>query len=127
VRLTIIVLLLLFAMGSRPVAAKEQLHQIRTLGSGNDVEFDPQSIPVEMQTAYLVTKVQCTGACHSQERLITTLRTGTSPVTKQPYGQAEFRDKIIKIMRSPKSTLTRDTAKIVTDFFDFLTTKATLN
>jgi hypothetical protein len=56
--------------------------------------------------------------------MVSTVKNGVSPVTKHPYGEAEFREKIIKIMRSPKSNLDAHNAKVLTDFFTYLLTKA---
>jgi hypothetical protein len=106
--------------------ADERLHQIKILGSGTEVELDPQSIPVEMQQGYLAMKLHCL-SCHGQERMITTLRTGISPVTKHAYGEVEFHDKIIKVMRSSRADLDRSHAKTLTDFFHFLIKKAHLS
>jgi hypothetical protein len=99
---------------------------VRINGSGNDVELDPRTIPAEMQQGYLAMKTFCI-SCHGQERMITTLRTGISPVTQHPYGEAEFADKIIKIMRSPKSPLDRNNAKVLTEFFHYLINKTRLS
>jgi hypothetical protein len=106
--------------------AAEKLHQIKIIGSGNHVEFDSLTIPPEMQSGYLSMKIYCLG-CHGQERMITTLRTGVSPVTKQPYGEVEFHDKIIKIMRGSHADLDRDHAKTLAEFFHFLSKKAHIN
>jgi hypothetical protein len=120
------VVLVGFAIGCSPVVAADKLHLVKVTGSGNDVVMDPRSLPQEMQKGYLAMQMFCE-SCHGQERMITTLRTGISPVTKLPYGEAEFDDKIIKIMRSPKSPLDRNNAKILTEFFHFLITKARLS
>jgi hypothetical protein len=117
---------MLFAIGNRSVGANERQVVVKVVGNGNDVEFDPRTIPADMQKGYLAMQMFCE-SCHGQERMISTLRTGISPVTKHPYGEAEFNDKIIKIMRSPKSTLDRNNAKTLTEFFHFLITKARLS
>ena len=108
------------------LAAESGQHQVRILGAGNEVELDPATIPPEMQPGYQSMKMHCLG-CHGQERMITTLRTGISPVTKLPYKEVEFRDKTIKIMRGSHASLDREHAKVLIDFFTFLVKKANFN
>ncbi len=123
---TFVVLFFLLFIFSGLALAEDRGAMVKVVGSGNDVEFDPRTIPAEMQPGYLTMKVYCIG-CHGQERMITTLKTGISPVTKHTYGEVEFRDKIIKIMRSPKSNLDASHAKTLTEFFHFLINKAHLS
>lgn len=119
-----LIVLVLAVNGFAATAGKPVV--VKILSSGNDVEFDPRTIPAELQQGYLTMKAYCV-SCHGQERMITTLRTGISPVTKYPYGETEFRDKIIKIMRSPKSQLDANHAKTLTEFFHYLLTKASIS
>ena len=123
--LMIALAILLLQLTMNPSYATD-LHRVKVLGSGNDVELDSRSIPPEMQPGYLAMKMHCV-SCHGQERMITTLRTGISPVTREPYGEVDFRDKIIKIMRKPGADLDRDHAKALTDFFLFLLHKSRLS
>lgn len=125
-KIVFIVLFVLVLAGNGFAATAGKPVVVKILGSGNDLEFDPRTIPAELQQGYLTMKMYCVH-CHGQERMITTLRTGISPVTKHPYGEAEFRDKIIKIMRSPKSQLDANHAKTLTEFFHYLLTKATVS
>ena len=111
--------LALTVCGADHVSAADRKLPVKVIGSGNDVEFDSRTIPADMQKGYLAMKMFCL-ECHGQERMITTLKTGVSPVTKLPYKEAEFKDKIVKIMRSPKSNLDAGNAKILTDFFHYL-------
>lgn len=92
---------------------------VRVLGAGDDIRLDPRSIPVEIQTGYRALTQFCL-ECHGEERIITTLRTGKSPVTRQPYGEREFREKIVKVLRSSKTDLNRDAAKELLHFFTYL-------
>lgn len=120
---SIIVLLSVLLMSVNLFAADR--YEIRVLGAGNEVELDPSSIPAELRSGYLVMKKYCM-SCHGEERIISTLRAGISPVTKQPYGDAEFRDKIIKIMRSSRADLDRSHAKELIDFFTIILHRARL-
>jgi len=105
------------------VTSAVAVHPIRVVGSGDDIHLDPRSIPSEIQSGYQVYTRSCLG-CHGEERIITTLKSGKSPITGQQYGEREFREKIIRILRGSKTDLDRDDARELLFFFSYLITRA---
>lgn len=110
--------LVLFVSLAVPAWGAERV-TFKVVGSSDNQAFDPRSIPAEIQPGYLALKVYCI-ECHAEERIITTLKTGKSPVTRQPYGEKDFRDKVVKILRGSKTELDRSSAKDLVNFFTFI-------
>lgn len=116
--LRVLVLFVLFAVVSTPVHAK-----IRAVGKGDKMGFDPAQIPADLKPAFEIMKVKCI-QCHTQERTVIAIQTGIAPVTGQPFDKQATKAYGIKMLRKPKSNMTRDDVKKVVDLMNFLIDEA---
>jgi len=118
-RLTkLIALLILLAIASTPVHAK-----IRSVGKGDKMNFDPSQIPADLKGAFEIMKVKCI-QCHTQERTVIAIQTGIAPVTGQPFDKQATKAYGIKMLRKPKSNMTREEVKQVVNLMNFLIDEA---
>ena len=116
--LRLIITVTLFALATTPVHAK-----IRSVGKGDKMTFDPAQIPADLKPAYEIMKVKCI-QCHTQERTVIAIQTGIAPVTGQPFDKQATKAYGIKMLRKPKSNMTRDEVKKVVDLMNFLIDEA---
>jgi len=114
----LIVLLVLFAVVATPVHAK-----IRAVGKGDKMNFDPAQIPADLKGAFEIMKVKCV-QCHTQERTVIAIQTGIAPVTGQPFDKQATKAYGIKMLRKPKSNMTREEVKQVVNLMNFLIDEA---
>ncbi len=118
-RLTkLLVLLILLVVATTPVHAK-----IRAVGKGDKLNFDPSQIPADLRGAFEIMKVKCV-QCHTQERTVIAIQTGIAPVTGQPFDKQATKAYGIKMLRKPKSNMTRDEVKQVVNLMNFLIDEA---
>jgi len=118
-RLTkLIALLILLAIASTPVHAK-----IRSVGKGDKMNFDPSQIPADLKGAFEIMKAKCI-QCHTQERTVIAIQTGIAPVTGQPFDKQATKAYGIKMLRKPKSNMTREEVKQVVNLMNFLIDEA---
>lgn len=118
-RLTkLLVLLTLVAVTTTPVHAK-----IRSVGKGDKMNFDPSQIPADLRGAFEIMKVKCI-QCHTQERTVIAIQTGIAPVTGQPFDKQATKAYGIKMLRKPKSNMTREDVKQVVNLMNFLIDEA---
>ena len=106
-------------------ASQNRPYVLKLLKRGNSVEIDPATFPKEMQEGYRLMTVHCT-ECHEQDRIIEVLHTGKSR-RGTPYGEQNFHEKIIHVMRMGGVAMSRDDAKKLSDFFTFLVTRVKSN
>lgn len=116
--LRMLVLFVLFAVVSTPVHAK-----IRAVGKGDKMTFDPAQIPADLKPAFEIMKVKCI-QCHTQERTVIAIQTGIAPVTGQPFDKQATKAYGIKMLRKPKSNMSREEVKKVVDLMNFLIDEA---
>jgi len=114
----LIVLLVIFAVVATPVHAK-----IRAVGKGDKMNFDPSQIPADLKGAFEIMKVKCV-QCHTQERTVIAIQTGIAPVTGQPFDKQATKAYGIKMLRKPKSNMTREEVKQVVNLMNFLIDEA---
>jgi len=114
----LIVLLVLFTVVATPVHAK-----IRAVGKGDKMNFDPAQIPADLKGAFEIMKVKCV-QCHTQERTVIAIQTGIAPVTGQPFDKQATKAYGIKMLRKPKSNMTREEVKQVVNLMNFLIDEA---
>lgn len=118
-RLTkIMVVLLLLSFAATPVHAR-----IRSVGKGDKMNFDPSQIPADMKGAFEIMKVKCI-QCHTQERTVIAIQTGIAPVTGQPFDKQATKAYGIKMLRKPKSNMSRDEVKQVVNLMNYLIDEA---
>ena len=114
----ILVLLLSLLMCASFADAK-----IKPVGKGNNMNFDPAIIPPNMKPAFDVMNVKCK-QCHSMERVVIAISTGVAPVTGQPFDKQATKSYGIKMLRKPKSNMSRDEIKQVIGLMNFLLDEA---
>lgn len=113
--LLVTILMVAFAM---PVQAK-----IRSVGKGDKMNFDPSQIPNDLKGAFEIMKVKCI-QCHTQERTVIAIQTGIAPVTGQPFDKQATKAYGIKMLRKPKSNMSREEVKQVVNLMNFLIDEA---
>jgi hypothetical protein len=113
--LVVSLLLVAFAI---PAHAK-----IRSVGKGDKMNFDPSQIPADMKGAFEIMKVKCI-QCHTQERTVIAIQTGIAPVTGQPFDKQATKAYGVKMLRKPKSNMSRDDVKQVVNLMNYLIDEA---
>lgn len=113
-----LIIVALFATASTPAHAK-----IRAVGKGDKMNFDPSQIPPDMKAAFEIMKVKCV-QCHTQERTVIAIQTGIAPVTGQPFDKQATKAYGIKMLRKPKSNMTREDVKKVVELMNYLIDEA---
>ncbi len=113
-----LIIVALFASTSTPAHAK-----IKSVGKGDKMNFDPGQIPSDMKTAFEIMKVKCI-QCHTQERTVIAIQTGIAPVTGQPFDKQATKAYGIKMLRKPKSNMSRDDVKLVVNLMNYLIDEA---
>lgn len=108
------ILLLLLILGSSTAYAK-----VRSIGSGDRMNFDPTQIPAELKGAFEVMKVKCI-QCHSMERTVIAIQTGIAPITGQPFDKQQTKSYGIKMLRKPKSNMNKEEVKQVVNLMNSL-------
>lgn len=116
--LRLVIIVTLFALATTPVHAK-----IRSVGKGDKMNFDPSQIPADLKSAFEIMKVKCI-QCHTQERTVIAIQTGIAPVTGQPFDKQATKAYGIKMLRKPKSNMTRDEVKKVVELMNYLIDEA---
>ncbi len=111
-------MLTLLALSTTPVHAK-----IKSVGKGDKMNFDPSQIPADLKPAFEIMKVKCV-QCHTQERTVIAIQTGIAPVTGQPFDKQATKAYGIKMLRKPKSNMSREEVKKVVDLMNFLIDEA---
>lgn len=116
--LKVLFVALLFAAFAVPAHAR-----IKSVGKGDRMNFDPSQIPADMKGAFEVMKVKCI-QCHTQERTVIAIQTGIAPVTGQPFDKQATKAYGVKMLRKPKSNMTRDEVKQVVNLMNYLIDEA---
>src|SRR5690242_17333625 len=85
--------------------AADKPYVLKVINKGDIQEIDPAAFPKDMRDAYKVMTSHCQ-ECHGQDRIIEVLRTGHSR-TGTPYGEKNFHEKIVHMMRQGGVGMTR--------------------
>lgn len=93
--------------------------KIKTVGSGDKITFDGSQIPADMKGAFEIMKVKCI-QCHTMERTVISIQSGIAPVTGQPFDKNATKSYGIKMLRKPKSNMSRDEVKQVVGLLNYL-------
>jgi hypothetical protein len=117
----IVVMLIIVALFA--TASSEAQAKIRSVGKGDKMNFDPSQIPADMKGAFEIMKVKCV-QCHTQERTVIAIQTGIAPVTGQPFDKQATKAYGIKMLRKPKSNMTREDVKKVVELMNYLIDEA---
>jgi uncharacterized membrane protein len=93
--------------------------KVKTVGRGETLNFDAKSIPPRFFEAYGVMKAKCS-TCHTMERTVVAITSGVAPITGQLFDKQATKAYAIKMMRKPKSGMSRDEIKLVYQLMNYL-------
>jgi len=93
--------------------------RVKTVGSGATLNFDPKGIPAKYFDAFSVMQAKCT-QCHTMERTVKAITTGVAPITGQLFDKQATKAYAIKMMRKPKSNMSREEIKQVYQLMNYL-------
>lgn len=116
----VICFLTLLFLISLPVLS---LARIYTVGAGDKIAFDPKYIPHELKGAFDIMNSRCI-QCHTQERTVVAIQTGIAPVTGQPFDKNATKTYGVKMLRKPKSNMSREEVKQVVSLLNYLLDQA---
>ena len=97
--------------------------RILVVGRGANINFYPGMIPSNMRHAYDVMTVKCR-QCHSLERVVVAISTGIAPITGQPFDKQATKSYGIKMLRKPKSNMSRNEIKETIMLMNYLLDEA---
>jgi len=101
------------------IAATSAQAKIKTVGKGETLNFDPKSIPPRFFEAFGVMKAKCV-TCHTMERTVVAIQSGVAPITGQLFDKQATKAYAIKMMRKPKSGMSRDEIKQVYQLMNYM-------
>ena len=93
--------------------------KVKSVGRGETLNFDPKSIPPRFFEAFGIMRVKCI-TCHTMERTVVAIQTGVAPITGQLFDKQATKAYAIKMMRKPKSGMSRDEIKQVYQLMNYL-------
>ena len=96
---------------------------VRTVGRGDNMNFDPGGIPSSMRGSFDIMRVKCV-KCHTMERTVVAITTGVAPITGQPFDRNATRAYGIKMLRKPDSNMNKQEVKAVVDLMNYLLDEA---
>ena len=110
---------LIFACMLLCLAAGAADARVKSVGRGETLNFDPRGIPPRFFEAFGVMKVKCI-QCHTMERTVVAIQTGVAPITGQLFDKQATKAYAIKMMRKPKSNMSREEIKQVYQLMNYL-------
>lgn len=78
--------------------------RIKVTGSGDQMNFDPESIPPNLKASYDIMNRMCTN-CHSMKKIVIAVQTGKGPDTKQTFDKQAAKAYCIKMLRKKDNVL----------------------
>jgi hypothetical protein len=102
-----------------PLAAAD----IKTIGSGDAMNFDASGFPPDMKAKFEIMKVKCI-KCHTMERTIVAIKTGVAPISGQPFDRGATKAYGIKMLRKPDSDMSKEQVKAVVELMNYLVDEA---
>lgn len=106
-------------LAASPLAAID----LKTVGSGDVMNFDPSGFREDMKPKFEVMKAKCV-KCHTMERTIVAIKTGVAPVSGQPFDRGATKAYGIKMLRKPDSDMSKDQVKAVVELMNYLLDEA---
>lgn len=94
--------------------------RVKVIGTGEQINFDPQSIPPNLIPNYQLMNEICTN-CHSMKKIVISVQTGRGPDTKQPFDKQGAKAYCIKMLRKKdKVLMTKDQIRSVYQLLTYL-------
>jgi hypothetical protein len=113
----------LFVAAALSLAASPLAAEIKTVGAGDAMNFDPSGFTSEMRQKFEVMKVKCV-KCHTMERTIVAIKTGVAPISGQPFDRGATKAYGVKMLRKPDSDMNKEQVKAVVDLMNYLLDEA---
>lgn len=96
---------------------------LRVIGRGDNMAFDPSSIPANLKQNFEILKVKCI-KCHTMERTVVAITTGIAPITGQPFDRNASKAYGIKMLRKPDSNMNKQEVKQCVELMNYLVDEA---
>jgi hypothetical protein len=96
---------------------------LKTIGSGENKQFDVTRFPEDMKAKYDIMKVKCI-KCHTLEVIAIAIATGVAPISGQPFDKNSTKAYGIKMMRKPGSDMSNDDTTSVIKLMNFMLDEA---
>ena len=93
--------------------------QLNVITQGDKVTIDPSRFPPQMQNAYKLMMQKC-NQCHTIERIIVSVQSGICPLTKSAFTKETTRAVVTRMFLKENSNITREDARIIVQFLNFL-------
>jgi hypothetical protein len=93
--------------------------RIKVKGRGNNINFDPDSIPPNFKASYDVMTHKCT-RCHTMEMVVTAVQSGKAPVTGQPFDKQAVKAYGIKMLRKSNTDMNKQEIRSVVMLLNYL-------
>ena len=94
--------------------------RIKVSGNGEQLNFDPESIPPNLKASYDIMNQVCTN-CHTMKKIVIAVQTGKGPDTKQPFDKQAAKAYCIKMLRKKdKVLMTKSDIKNVYQLLNYL-------
>ena len=106
-------------LAASPLAAVD----LKTVGSGDAMNFDPSGFREDMKPKFAVMTAKCF-KCHTMERTIVAIKTGVAPISGQPFDRSATKAYGIKMLRKPDSDMSKEQVKVVVDLMNYLLEEA---
>lgn len=113
--LTALLLAAALCLAASPLVAAD----LRTVGSGDAMNFDPSGFRDEMKPKFEIMRVKCI-KCHTMERTIVAIKTGVAPISGQPFDRGATKAYGIKMLRKPDSDMSKEQVKAVVELMNYL-------
>jgi hypothetical protein len=93
--------------------------RMKTVGRGDRITFDPESIPASYRAAFAILSKKCV-QCHTMERTVIAIQTGKAPITGQPFDKQAVKAYGIKMLRKPNSGMDKQEIRDVVMLLNFM-------
>ena len=106
-------------LAASPLAAID----LKTVGSGDAMNFDSAAFREDMKPKFEIMKGKCV-KCHTMERTIVAIKTGVAPISGQPFDRGATKAYGIKMLRKPDSDMSKEQVKAVVELMNYLLDEA---
>jgi len=113
--ITSLVVAAALCLAANPLAAID----LKTVGSGDAMNFDPSGFREDMKPKFAVMTAKCF-KCHTMERTIVAIKTGVAPISGQPFDRGATKAYGIKMLRKPDSDMNKEQVKAVVEVMNYL-------
>lgn len=97
--------------------------EIKIIRSGGEAGIDTTGFPSKMKSAYKVMAARC-AKCHSIDRALVALLTGTSPVSHTPFTKDSVKRHSDRLAKHRDSGMTAEDIKVTDELMIYLINEA---